>query len=284
MASGASGIRRYRLYTPSDLRRSERLPLVVMLHGCAQDAQALAASTKMNRLAQVERFMVLYPEQDRLSNLQNCWNWYDTRTGRAQREADSIASAVEQICLTQPVDPLRVTLVGLSAGAGLASLLAVRQPERFQTVVMHSGVAPGLASSSATALGAMRGRRVAVPLAPLAAGLHLPALLVIQGSVDSIVAPSNGAQAAQLWADREGGHAGRPRIVQRGKRYPVMVTDYRNRGRLVATLCLVNGLGHAWSGGAPGLPYSDPKGPDASRMAWTFMQKQFANRVPAQSR
>jgi poly(hydroxyalkanoate) depolymerase family esterase len=248
-----------------------------MLHGCAQDAQALAASTKMNRLAEVERFMVLYPEQDRLSNLQNCWNWYDTRTGSAQREADSIARAVEHICLTQPVDPLRVALVGLSAGAGMASLLAVRQPERFQAVVMHSGVGTGSASSPATALGAMRGRRMAVPLALLAAGLHLPALMVIQGSVDPIVAPSNGAQAAQLWADREGGHAGRPRIVQRGKRYPVMVTDYRNRGRLVATLCLVNGLGHAWSGGAPGLPYSDPKGPDASRMAWTFMQKQFAN-------
>jgi poly(hydroxyalkanoate) depolymerase family esterase len=248
-----------------------------MLHGCAQDAQALAASTKINRLAQVERFMVLYPEQDRLSNLQNCWNWYDTRTGRAQREADSIASAVGHICLTQPVDPQRMALVGLSAGAGLASLLAVRYPERFRAVVMHSGIGPGMASSSATALGAMRGRRVPVPLVPLAAGLHLPALLVIQGSVDPIVAPSNGAQAAQLWADREDAHGGRPRTVQRGKRYPAMVTDYRNRGRLVATLCMVNGLGHAWSGGAPGLPYSDPKGPDASRMVWSFMQKQFAN-------
>jgi poly(hydroxyalkanoate) depolymerase family esterase len=245
-----------------------------MLHGCAQDAQALAASTKMNRLAEAEHFMVLYPEQDRLSNLQNCWNWYDTRVGRAQREADSIAHAVEHVCLTQPVDPLRLALVGLSAGAGMASLLAVRQPERFQAVVMHSGVGPGLASSPATALGAMRGRRVAVPLA---AGLPLPALLVIQGSVDPIVAPSNGAQAAQLWADRDGGHVGQPRIVQRGKRYPVIVTGYRNRGRLVATLCIVNGLGHAWSGGAPGLPYSDPKGPDASRMAWTFINKQFTN-------
>jgi poly(hydroxyalkanoate) depolymerase family esterase len=276
MASGVSGARRYRFYKPSGMRRGERLPLVVMLHGCAQDAQALAASTKMNLLAEVKRFMVLYPEQDRLSNLQNCWNWYDTRTGRAQREADSIASVVAHICLTQPVDSQRMALVGLSAGAGLASLLAVRLPERFQAVVMHSGVGPGLASSAATALGAMRGRRVAVPLAPLAAGLHLPALLVIQGSVDPVVAPSNGAEAAQLWADREGAHAGRPRIVQRGKRYPVMVTDYRNRGRLVATLCLVNGLGHAWSGGAPGLPYSDPEGPDASRMVWTFLQKQFA--------
>jgi poly(hydroxyalkanoate) depolymerase family esterase len=277
MATGVSGVRRYRLYKPSGMRPTERLPLIVMLHGCAQDAQALAASTKMNRLAQVERFMVLYPEQDRLSNLQNCWNWYDTRAGRAQREADSIASAVAHICLTQPVDPQRMALVGLSAGAGLASLLAVRQPERFQAVVMHSGIGPGLASSSATALRAMHGRQVAVPLLPLSAGLHLPALLVIQGSVDPIVAPSNGAQAVQQWSDREGAHAGRPRTVQRGKRYPATVTDYRNGGRHVATLCVVNGLGHAWSGGAPGLSYSDPKGPDASRMVWSFVQKQFAN-------
>jgi poly(hydroxyalkanoate) depolymerase family esterase len=247
-----------------------------MLHGCSQDAQALAASSKMNRLAQVERFMVLYPEQDRLSNLQNCWNWYDTRAGRAQREADSIAFAVEHVCLTQPVDRQRMALVGLSAGAGLASLLAVRQPERFVAVVMHSGIGPGLANSSATAIRAMRGHRLVVPLAPLDAGLHLPALLVIQGNVDPIVAPSNAAQAAQLWADCEGAYAGPPRTVQRGKRYPAKVTDFRNQGRLVATLCLIDGLGHAWSGGAQGLPYSDPKGPDASRMAWSFMQKQFA--------
>jgi poly(hydroxyalkanoate) depolymerase family esterase len=276
IVSGAFGIRRYWLYTPLKLLRNERLPLVVMLHGCAQDAQTFAASTKMNRLAQVERFMVLYPEQDRLSNLQNCWNWYDLRSGRAQREANSIASVIEHICQTKPVDPWRMALVGISAGASMASLLAVSQPGRFRAVVMHSGVGPGLASSSATALGAMRGRRVAVPLAPLGAGLHLPALLVIQGSADPIVAASNGAQVAQLWADRESGYAGQSRIVQRGKRYSAMVTDYRNRRQLVATLYVVKGLGHAWSGGASGLPHSDPKGPDASRMAWTFMKKQFA--------
>jgi poly(hydroxyalkanoate) depolymerase family esterase len=277
MASGVSGLRRYRLYKPAGLQRGETVPLVVMLHGCAQDAQAMAASTKMNRLAQAERFMVLYPEQDRLSNLQNCWNWYDTRNGRAQREANSIASAVDHIGLTHPVDPKRMAVVGLSAGAGMAGLLAIRQPERFQVVVMHSGVGPGLASSTATALKAMRGRQVTVPLAPLSPVLHLPALLVIQGNADPIVAPSNGAQAAQRWADHEGAKAGKPRTVQRGKRFAAEITDYRNRGRLVATLCVVKGLGHAWSGGAPGLSYSDPKGPDASRMTWSFIQKQFAS-------
>jgi len=64
--------------------------------------------------------------------------------------------------------------------------------------------------------------------------------------------------------------------VQRGARYAATITDYRARGRLVVTLCEVNRLGHAWSGGAAGRSYSDPKGPDASRMIWAFVAKQFA--------
>lgn len=83
IAIGAAGPRRYRLYKPSGVRRNETLPLLVMLHGCGQDAEALAASSRMNTIAARERFFVLYPEQDRLSNVQGCWNWYDTRTGRA---------------------------------------------------------------------------------------------------------------------------------------------------------------------------------------------------------
>ena len=283
VAVGAAGARRYWLFKPPGVRRTERLPLVVMLHGCGQDAQALAATSQMNRIAARERFLVLYPEQDRLSNAQGCWNWYDTRTGRAQREADTIDAAVSHVRLLQPVDPERIALAGLSAGAGMAALLATRHPERYQAIAMHSGVAPGAAHSSATALSAMRGRRAAsVPLVPLATGAHLPALLVIQGTADHVVAPSNGGAAANLWAAREGAQAGAPRTVQRGARYPATITDYRTRDRLVATLCEVNGLGHAWSGGAAGQAYSDPKGPDASRMIWAFVARQFAlGRAPA---
>ena len=278
VAVGATGTRRYRLYKPPGVKRNERLPLLVMLHGCAQDADALALSSRMNAIAARERFLVLYPEQDRLANLQGCWNWYDTRSGRAQRECDSIDAAIDQVCLLQPVDPARVALAGLSAGASLAALLATRRPERFRAIAMHSGVAPGIAHSSATALSAMRGRRTAT--VPLTANAQLPALLVIQGSADHVVAPSNGAAAARLWADREGATPGAPRTVQRGARYAATIIDYRVRTRLVATLCEISGLGHAWSGGAAGRAYSDPKGPDASRMIWAFMAKQFASGRP----
>jgi poly(3-hydroxybutyrate) depolymerase len=123
----------------------------------------------------------------------------------------------------------------------------------------------------------MLGRRVkAARPAPLAIGVHLPALLVIHGSADHVVAPSNGTEAARLWAETEGAKPGTSRTVQRGARHAMQVTDYRAPSRLVATLCEVCGLGHAWSGGAASQPYSDPKGPDASRMIWSFMAKQFA--------
>lgn len=276
-ASGVSGAKRYRLYKPPGIRRGERLPLLVMLHGCLQNAQDLADVSQMNRIAARERFFVLYPEQSSLSNAQRCWNWYETRSGRAQSEADAINATIDQVCLKQAIDPGRLALAGLSAGGSMATLLVTRHPARFQAVAMHSGIGPGVAHSSVTAFGAMRGQRQAsLPLAVLPEGEHLPALLVIQGSADSTVAPSNGPFAARQWADTEGAKSGPPRTVQRGARYAAHVTDFKVGGRLVSTLCEIRGLGHAWSGGASGCSYSDPKGPDASRMIWTFASKQFA--------
>ncbi|MFZ6733948.1 alpha/beta hydrolase family esterase [Undibacterium sp. Ji42W] len=274
MTAGMAGLRRYYLYRPPGVTRSERLPLVVMLHGCLQDAAALAASSKMNQLAARKRFLVLYPEQEKLSNAQACWNWYDTRSGRAQREAMSIDAVIDQVCLLQPVDQHRVAIAGLSAGASMAALLAVSHPRRFRALIMHSGIATGLAHSSATAIMAMRGRRLTAT--PLPAGIKLPALLVIQGSKDRIVFPVNGTLVAQQWAMQAGAKTGKPRTVQRGARYPSTITDYRREGQVVVSLCEVNGLDHAWSGGAKGFAYSDPRGPDATAMIWAFVSKQFA--------
>lgn len=281
LAVGTAGARRFWLYKPPGVRRGERLPLVVMLHGCGQNAETFSSSSKMNRIAARERFFVLYPEQDRLSHVHGCWNWYDTRSGRAQAEAGSIQAAIDRVCLMHAVDPARVALAGLSAGAGMAALMAARHPERFRAIAMHSGVGTGVAHSTATALRAMRGHRASgtVPTPSRAAALA-PALLVIQGMADYVVAPNNGAEAARVWAAHAGAKPGTPRVVQRGTRYAATITDFRVHGRLLATLCEVHGLGHAWSGGAAGHTFSDPKGPDASRMIWRFFAKQFAKESP----
>ena len=247
-----------------------------MLHGCGQSANDFAASTRMNRLAAMYGFMVLYPEQDRLANAQACWNWFDTRSGSALREATSIVAGLDHACALHAIDTDRVAIAGLSAGASMAALVALHFPHRFAAVVMHSGVEPVSANSSATALAAMRGRyRQALPQ-PGKVAQALPALLVIQGSADRVVLKANGMRAAQAWAARTLAEPKPAKVVRRGNRYPFTTMDwFAPTRRLQVTLSEVNGLGHAWSGGAASQAYSDPKGPDASRMVWAFAQREF---------
>lgn len=275
-ALGPAGMRRYHLLLPPGLRVGERLPLLVMLHGCAQEANGFALSTGMNRLAVQQRFAVLYPEQDRHANLQGCWNWFDTDSGLAFREAATVLATIDQVCLLPALDRTRVAVAGLSAGASLAALLANRYPARFAAVAMHSGVPPGAAHSTASALRAMRGHAPAPASMTLSA---LPPLLVIHGTADNVVAPGNALAAAQLWAGAAGAQPSASRVVRRGQRKPMTVTDFKQRGRLAVTLCEIQGLGHAWSGGAAGQPFSDASGPDASRMIWSFALRQFVRTV-----
>ncbi len=271
-ACGASACIARPWSNPASACRSWSCCMVAVRH-----ANAFAASTRMNRIASRERFLVLYPEQDRLANAHSCWNWYDTASGRAQGEAALIMQAIDQICLLHPVDRARVAIAGLSAGASMAALLATLHPDRFQAVAMHSGVPPGTAHSTMSALGAMRGRRATKPLvaAPVAMDAARPALLVIHGQADAVVSSLNGSTCAQVWADGAGARAGPARRIQRGKRYAMSVTDFKRNGATLVSLVEVDKLAHAWSGGAAHKPYSDPQGPDASRMVWAFVAKQF---------
>jgi poly(hydroxyalkanoate) depolymerase family esterase len=293
IAPGPAGARRFHLFVPAGLAPApgESFPLLVMLHGCGQTGRDLAASSRMNRLAARKRFLVLYPEQERVANAHGCWNWYDRRSGKADAEAATLLAAVDQVARRHPVDLGRVAVAGLSAGGSMAALLAARYPSRFCAVVMHSGVAPGTAESAATAVAAMRGSRDAhlpIAQAPLPAGglggtgdgaaadrQTLPPLLILHGDADGVVSVRNAAATAVLWADAAGARATASRTLRRGQRYPMQAMEFKAHGQVVVSVREITGLGHAWSGGAPGLPHSDPAGPDASALAWAFVARQF---------
>lgn len=279
-ALGAAGVRRFHLFRPPAVGIHERLPLVVMLHGCGQNAAGFARSTRMNRIAARERFLVLYPEQSLAANPQGCWEWYATDSRKADAEAATVLAAIDQVCLLYPVAREAVALAGISAGAGMAALLAVKYPQRFCALAMHSGVPPGSAHSAASALAAMRGRRV--PALPTA-GEARPPLLVIHGVRDAVVAVANARAAAEQWAAAARARESAPRRVVRGARHPMTVTDFRHARRVVARLVEIDGLAHAWSGGDGRERFSDPAGPDASRMIWQFFRSNLRSPAPERS-
>ena len=161
--------------------------------------------------------MLLFPEQDRLANAQGCWNWFDTRTGgRRPRRRASSRRSIRSACCTAPIrrgwrSP------GLSAGAGMAALLALA-PSRSASGPSRCTRAsrPAPRTRPRRRSSAMRGRRRARGRWP--DGAALPPLLVIQGGADHVVAPSNGAgRRAGLGGGRRRA-AGAPRTVQRGQR------------------------------------------------------------------
>jgi poly(hydroxyalkanoate) depolymerase family esterase len=281
----------YGLYVPT-AHVTEPMPLVVMLHGCKQSIDEFAEGTRMNLLADRFGFAVVYPEQSKHVHAHRCWHWYDASDAAGGAEARAVVSLVDALVAEHGFDGERVYAAGLSAGAGLTSLLATHYPERFAAVAMHSGPAFGEARSGIVAMDVMRrgARQDPVVLVDEVVDVKaypgMPAI-IIHGDADHVVAPVNAEQLATEFlrlnrmVDAEGERkAGEAREERKAG---VVMRDYIRGGRRVVRLCRVQALGHAWSGGDDAIPFHSSKGPDASGLIWEFFKHQRRTAKPEQA-
>ena len=252
--AGQAGARRYRLYVPARPASGPR-PLLVMLHGCTQDAEDFAAGTAMNLAAERHGCLVLYPEQASSANHSQCWNWFEhAHQQRGQGEAALIAGMTRQVLEQHGGDPARVYVAGLSAGGAMAAVMATAYPDLYAAVGVHSGLAAGSARDLVTGLQAMKGKHPGRQATP---GRRVPAI-VFHGERDATVHPSNGVAAY-----RQFGGAAATEIEEQGRGHTRAMTLDAN-GRVLAEHWRLHGAGHAWSGGSAAGSYTDPSGPDAS--------------------
>jgi poly(hydroxyalkanoate) depolymerase family esterase len=282
--TGVAGTRAYRVYIPKGLRRTTRAPVLLALHGCTQTGLDFAAGTRFNDLADTHKFIVVYPEQAATHHAQRCWNWF--RTGhqmRATGEPAILAGIVRRVgqeTTRWRVNADRIYVAGISAGGGMALVLAATYPELFAAVGVHSAPPFRVATGPADALAAMQGAgQVPTPTAPL------PPLIIFQGTADGTVRASNAERIAGQWLDSQPeGSIGKGRQTRtapprtasgRGPR-PHRVTRWSAQRRVQLELWVVEGLGHAWSGGSAKGSYSDSRGPRASTQMWRFFARHAA--------
>jgi poly(hydroxyalkanoate) depolymerase family esterase len=276
--SNAAGARMFKLYVPAS-RPSAPLPLIVMLHGCTQSATDFALGTRMNDLAEQHGFLVAYPEQPERANPSECWNWFDRNDQfRDSGEPALIAGIVREVMDRHEVDPKRVFVAGLSAGAAMAVVMGETYPELFAGVGSHSGLAYGSAHDIPSALAAMKGGRSGLPglqaalgkASSLRARAAVPTI-IFQGDRDHTVQPSNGSEIEYQARDAFQADPGGGQLSSRtetssaasGHRYTRTVhADPLGRPRVESWV--LHGAGHAWSGGDPSGSYTDSNGPDAS--------------------
>lgn len=258
--------RGYRLYVPSSYR-DKPLPLVVMLHGCTQSPEDFAAGTRMNALAEEQSFLVAYPAQSASANGSKCWNWFNAQDQQRDRgEPALIAGIAREVMREFAVDPARVYVAGLSAGAAAAVIVARVYPDLFAAAGVHSGLACGAASDVTSAFAAMRQGGGALPGY---AAAPVPTI-VFHGDQDRTVSPVN---ARQVLSQARGGaqlaSTSRRGRASGGRDYTITV-EVDAMGTPILEHWLLHGVGHAWSGGSDAGSYTDPQGPDASREMMRF--------------
>lgn len=258
----AYGRRSYKLYLPAIAKSSSvPLPLIVMLHGCAQTSDDFARGTGMNTLAEEFGFLVMYPAQARDANLNRCWNWFKRDDqARGEGEPALVADLTRHVMAGQNVDPARVYVAGLSAGASAGLIVATAYPDVFAAVGVHSGLAVGAAHDTASAARAMQSGNPGVRH-----HAQMPTI-VFHGDADRVVNPRNGrfvaTRALEPYTNLDRTEK-LGRVV--GGREFTRTLHRVGKGRPYTEQWVVHGAGHAWSGGQAAGSYTDPTGPDASR-------------------
>lgn len=282
----------YYLYLPDKApnvaMRTRGRPLLVMLHGCEQSATQFAEGTRMNRLAERKGYAVLYPQQSLRSHARRCWKWYEKLTQDGGGDVGLIVGAIAQVAARYPVDRTRIYICGISAGAGMAHIVALNHPQLFAAVGLHSGPVFGAGHSLIGAMHVMQhGAAMRVDSAidevlarqPLFPGL--PAIL-IQGQQDNVVRPINQTQlvrqsirinrmpaTTQVTAERwPPGTAG-----SRNPAHGYALHDYQVGTQLLLRVAQIEQLEHAWSGGDASLPFNAKAGPDASKLLLDFFAR-----------
>ncbi|MBC6981711.1 PHB depolymerase family esterase [Caulobacter sp. 17J80-11] len=243
------GALRMLTYVPEGLAPSA--PLVVVLHGCTQRAEAHAHAAGWLTLADRCGFAVVAPEQTQANNPNRCFNWFQPEDAtRGRGEAASIRAMVAHAIRTHGLDSRRVFVTGLSAGGAMTSVMLATYPEVFAAGAVVAGLPYGVAANVQEALAAMHGGR-AHAAADLGArvrraapaGSPLPRLSVWHGSADTTVKPRAATDTARQWAAAHGlasepdeTHAlsGRTRAVWRGP----------GSDEVLIELNLIQGLGH----------------------------------------
>ncbi len=253
-----AGKRDYKLYVPAQPAGGRR-PLLIMLHGCTQNADDFAAGTRMNELVHSHGMIVAYPVQSGAANASVCWNWFDP--SHQQRDAGEpaiIAGITEEIVASHKVDPTRVYVAGLSAGGAMAMVMGAVYPELYSAIGVHSGLPYKSANDVMSAFGAMRGDNYAAHRQPQIK------TIIFHGDADTTVHPSNAEKIAGMRPDLHPAEQSAGRASMIGGRAFTRTIRRDTGGAPVIENWLINGAGHAWSGGSAAGSYTDPKGPDAS--------------------
>lgn len=247
-----AGFSSVHMYVPtSQSPVGEGRALMINLHGCAQ-ANTELKGANWDKVADQWGMVVALPYAEDMAGM-SCWGyWVETEAGtkptrNTKDYARLINLAKELINDTSlNIDPKQVYISGLSSGATFANFVACLAPDVFAGVGTQAG--PSIGTSSSGAISAFEKTDVAANCLALAGSNsdHFKTQIASfsRGSNDSLVSPQYLPQNVEGFAKIYGvSVSGKDEVSENGS-----TADITNYGTRLSSVVL-NGDGHAWSGG-----------------------------------
>ena len=196
------------IYLPKNQTQSlDKLPVVVALHGCSQNAKSMAQQTGWNELADKYNFVVLYPEQRRKNNGSNCFNWFELNDiSKNAGECGSINNMIGFALKEFYLDDQKVYIYGLSAGAAMGLTMMAVYPEKFQSGAIYAGLPYKTATDKKEGFLAV-GKEINLSPEEWAAKIdtgsdqEFPQLILLHGKKDQIVPIHYSYEILEQWSE-----------------------------------------------------------------------------------
>jgi poly(hydroxyalkanoate) depolymerase family esterase len=223
----------------------------------------------MNALAEEHGFIVAYPMQPAIANSSKCWNWFRPEDQQRDRgEPQKIAEMILDTTARYRIDPQRVYVAGMSAGAAMAVIMSRTYPELFAAAAAHSGLPYRSANNVVSALTVMKSARADSANAAHGNGPSSVPLIVFHGDRDATVDHGNGTNLVEQtiadWSRAQALSTGSSTQLSEGGRECDRVIYKQPNGETAIEYWTIHGAGHQWSGGDPTGSHTDRAGPDAS--------------------
>ena len=201
------------IYSPPGLAANVKAPLVVVLHGCFQNAKIVAKQTDWNKLADKYGFRVLYPQQRVLNNMCQCFDWYKPKQiNKGTGQDYSIEQMTEYMISQYNADSNNIYITGLSAGAAMAVVEMADYPQLFKSGAVFAGGAYKSGTNIFAAMAAMYGfislsqQHWANYVQAQNPKYHgpWPQMIIYQGTGDIVVNHRNAQQLIKQWTGLHG--------------------------------------------------------------------------------
>ena len=274
----------FKLINPT--HSSEKKPLLLLLHGCKQNADLILEGTGLSDEAIKRNFFLLVPEQSIIMNPDHCWNWFNSfqQMRGVFNEMYTFVSAIKNLSLFYPIDSSRIFVAGLSAGGAMAHSLVACYPDVFSGVAIHSGLAYKTAEDAFEAKEVITstkqksseylGTKAFYCGHEFGAISKLKKILIIHGLADQRVPPlhaelitATNAVLDDLIDDQIINHSDlakvHEQVLSSTNGYEAHITD-KDYKSFSERKILVNRLQHAWGGGKAISANFDPNAPSSN--------------------